>query len=68
MPPTTTQKTINPKSSMAAVKCGCGIVLGWTDGVVFVVGVVSFSKLVTGTCAGCGSRKTWRPCKPDRAV
>lgn len=62
---TTTQQTttIKPKSTnqMQAVKCGCGILLGWTDGILFAVGYVSFSRVVTCKCAGCGKCRTWRP-------
>jgi hypothetical protein len=60
-------KQLKPKVSMAPVKCHCGIVLGWTDGTIFVVGTVSFSKVVTGKCAGCGNHKTWRPEKVKAA-
>ena len=51
------------KPMMTAFKCKCGIVLGWTDGVTLAVGHVSFCKVVTGRCAGCGKCRTWRPVK-----
>jgi hypothetical protein len=61
-------KQLEPTSKMAPFKCGCGLVLGWTDGKMLAVGGVSFSKLVTCQCAGCGKHKTWRPCKPEKAA
>lgn len=56
-------KQLKVRTSMTAVKCGCGLVLGWTDGTIFVVAGISFSMVVTGKCAGCGCHKTWRPRK-----
>jgi hypothetical protein len=57
-----------PAAQMQAFKCSCGLVLGWTDGKLLAVGGVSFEKVVTGKCAGCGKCRTWRPCKVERAA
>jgi hypothetical protein len=64
------QQTAKPKTNapMQAFKCRCGIVLGWTDGKILAVGGVSFEKVVTGKCAGCGKCNRWTPAKVSRAA
>jgi hypothetical protein len=51
-------------NSMEPFRCdNCGVVFGWTNGVVLACATWSHNKRVTGRCAGCGKLKTWSPKK-----
>jgi hypothetical protein len=64
LPPKPVQAAPRHHEKMQPFKCDCGIVLGWTDGVILALDRVSFNKRVTGRCAGCGKLKTWSPKRP----
>lgn len=60
MPPTTTQKPTNPRSSMQEFRCcGCNITLGYTNGKRLVVGGVSVWHTTRFNCLVCRRDSIW---------
>lgn len=60
MPPTTTtQKSINPRSSMQPFRCGCGVTLGYTNGKRLVIGGAAIKENTNLKCLECCRITKW---------